>query len=202
MHLPAGSANVEAMTVTPKPGWKRPPMEPFRRYSPKVEAVIRMDLHIQLDAGIIEESDLDNGCYVHAVPKPDSESGYRFCVDFRIVNNGVETDPYPLPPIFTILLSLAAVIFFARLDLKSGYWQFPVEKGCKEWLAIYALGKCTRTAWCQWVLCSPLFTCSDRCASFLLTILAKAYLYILAILLFMVQHGMTLCKRCELLWLS
>ena len=41
VELPAGSANVDAMTITPKPGWKRPPMEPFRRYSPKVEAAIR-----------------------------------------------------------------------------------------------------------------------------------------------------------------
>jgi hypothetical protein len=141
VELPAGSANVEPMTITPKPGWKRPPMEPFRRYSPKVEAAIRMDLQKQLDAGIIEESDLVNGCYVHAVPKADSESGYRFCVDFRVVNDGVETDPYPLPPISTILLSLSGALFFARLDLKSGYWQFPVDAECKEWLAFYALGQ-------------------------------------------------------------
>ncbi|MFN9907393.1 MAG: hypothetical protein ACK56F_14945, partial [bacterium] len=78
---------------------------------------------------------------VHAVPKPDSASGYRFCVDYRPVNSGVETDAYPLPPISTILLSLSEAIFFARLDLKSGYWQFPVSEACKEWLAFYALGK-------------------------------------------------------------
>ena len=141
VELPAGSANVEGMKITPKPGWKRPPMEPFRRYSPKVEVAIRMDLQTQLEKGIIEVSDLVNGCYVHAVPKPDSESGYRFCVDFRAVNDGVETDPYPLPPISTILLSLCSALFFARLDLKSGYWQFPVGEECKEWLAFFALGQ-------------------------------------------------------------
>lgn len=141
VELPAGSANVEAMTITAKPGWKRPPMEPFRRYSPKVEAAIKMDLQKQLDAGIIEKSDLVNGCYVHAVPKPDSDSGYRFCVDFRAVNDGVETNPYPLPPISVILLSISVAMFFARLDLKSGYWQFPVAENCKPWLAFFALGQ-------------------------------------------------------------
>ena len=105
-ELPAGSALVEPMDIMPKEGWKRPPMEPFRRYSPKVENAIKFDLKKQLDAGVIEESKLTNGCHVHAVPKPGSESGYRFCVDYRPVNSGVETEPYPLQPIATILLSL------------------------------------------------------------------------------------------------
>ena len=140
-ELPAGSALVEPMDITPKEGWKRPPMEPFRRYSPKVENAIKFDLQKQLDAGVIEESDHTNGCHVHAVPKPDSESGYRFCVDYRPVNSGVQTEPYPLPPIATILLFLSMAIFFARVDLKSGYWQFPVTDVCKEWVAFYALGK-------------------------------------------------------------
>ena len=116
-------------------------MEPFRRYSPKVENAIKFDLKKQLDAGVIEVSKLTNGCHVHAVPKPDSESGYLFCVDYRPVNSGVETEYYPLPPIATILLFLSMAIFFARVDLKSGYWQFPVTDVCKEWVAFYALGK-------------------------------------------------------------
>jgi hypothetical protein len=140
-ELPAGSALVEPMTITAKPGWKRPPMEPFRRYSPKVEEAIRFDLKKQLDAGVVEKSEAKNGCHVHAVPKPDSESGYRFCVDYRLVNSGVETEAYPLPPISTILLSLSVAVFFARLDLKSGYWQFPVAENCQDWLAFFALGQ-------------------------------------------------------------
>ena len=140
-ELPAGSALVEPMTITAKTGWKRPPMEPFRRYSPKVEEAIRYDLKKQIDAGVIERSEAKNGCHVHAVPKPDSESGYRFCVDYRPVNSGVETEAYPLPPISTILLSLSGAAFFARLDLKSGYWQFPVAENCQDWLAFFALGQ-------------------------------------------------------------
>ena len=140
-ELPAGSAIVEPMRIVPKLDWKRPPMEPFRRYSPKVEAAITMDLKKQLDAGVIEESNATNGCHVHAVPKSDSESGYRFCVDYRPVNDGVETAPYPLPAISVILLSLSVAMFYARLDLKSGYWQFPVAEECKDWLAFHALGR-------------------------------------------------------------
>jgi hypothetical protein len=140
-ELPAGSALVGPMNITAKPGWKRPPMEPFRRYSPRVEEAIRFDLKKQLESGVIERSHAKNGCHVHAVPKPDSESGYRFCVDYRPVNGGVETEAYPLPPISTILLSLSGSVFFARLDLKSGYWQFPVAENCQDWLAFFALGQ-------------------------------------------------------------
>jgi hypothetical protein len=139
--LPAGSALVEPMVVQAKEGWKRPPMEPFRRHSPKVENAIQVELNKQLESGVIEESNLTNGCHVHIVPKPDSDSGYRFCIDYRPVNSGVETDGYPLPPISTILLSISVAIFFARMDLKTGYWQFPVAEECKEFLAFYALGK-------------------------------------------------------------
>ena len=33
-------------------------MEPFRRYDPKVVTAIKLDLQKQLDAGVIEESNL------------------------------------------------------------------------------------------------------------------------------------------------
>jgi hypothetical protein len=137
---PAGSAAVEPMVVRLKPGWVPPPLEPFRKYSPRVEAALKMDLQKQLDEGVIEVSESTYGCPVHAVPKPDSESGYRFCIDFRPLNAGVVTDPYPLPTVGSVLASLAGCVFFAKMDLRSGYWQFPVHPESRGFLAFFLWG--------------------------------------------------------------
>jgi hypothetical protein len=83
-----------------------------------VEAAIKTDLETQLEMGVIEVSKTIYGCAVHAVSKPDSESGYRFTIDFRPVNSGVVTVPYPLPTIRAVLSSLTKC---ANMDLKHGY---------------------------------------------------------------------------------
>jgi len=139
--LPAGSAQVEPMTVTMRGDYVPPPMMSYRKYAPKVEAAIEMELESMLDSGVIEESDATYGCPVQMVVKEDSASGYRFCTDYNPINAGVVTTPFPLPPISMILLSLAAAVFLARLDLKSGYWQFPVDEAAKQYLAFFALGR-------------------------------------------------------------
>ena len=90
---PAGSARVEPMVVRMKEGWSPPPMEPYRNYPPRVEEAIKKDMEKQQRTGVIEESDADKGCPVHMVPKPDSDSGYRFCVDFRARNTGGRGGP-------------------------------------------------------------------------------------------------------------
>jgi hypothetical protein len=137
---PAGSAKVEPMVVRLKPGWTPPPMDPFRKYSPRVEKALKIDLQKQLDTGVIELSDATYGCAAHAVPKPDSESGYRFCVDFRPVNSGSVTDPYPLPTVASVLASLAGCMFFAKMDLRNGYWQFPVHEESRRFLSFILWG--------------------------------------------------------------
>lgn len=140
-ELPAGSALVEPMIIKLKPGWQRPPMESYRRYSPRVQEAIDFELHKQLETGVVEESQASVGCPVEVVPKIDSESGYRFCINYKSINEGVEVEPYPLPNISTILSSLAGAEFFAKLDLKSGYWQFPVREDCRDFLSFFVRGR-------------------------------------------------------------
>ena len=72
-------------------------MGPPRRYSPKVQETIDFDLQKQLAISPCPE--VTFACDAHAVPKPDSESGYRFCIDYRPVNVGAVTHPFPLPKI-------------------------------------------------------------------------------------------------------
>jgi hypothetical protein len=152
---PAGSAQVEPMAVVFKDGWKAPPMEAFRSYAPRVEAAIEADLKKQLEMGVVEPSEADFGCAVHAVPKPDSESGYRFTVDFRPVNSGVVTESYPLPSVSEVLSSLRGARYRAKMDLKSGYWQFGVRPSDRRHLTFF-LGKdvFSNTVWPRWVMSS------------------------------------------------
>ena len=138
---PAGSALVEPMVVTMMEGWTAPPLESFRKYAPRVELALQQDLDKQVRMGVIEESKSMWGCPVHAVPKPDSESGYRFCIDFRLLNAGAVVEQYPLPTVSSVLASLAGCKFFAKLDLRNGYWQFPVHEKSRHLLAFTLWGK-------------------------------------------------------------
>lgn len=66
-------ALVQPRMIFSKVEWKSQPMEPFRRYTPKVENAIKYDLQKQLDASVIKESSLTNSCHGHAIPKEDSK---------------------------------------------------------------------------------------------------------------------------------
>ena len=125
---PAGAARVEPMSITFKEGWTHPPMEPPRVHSPRVEAAIEMDIKKQWEYAVIEKSQAEYGSPVHAVVKPDSDSGYRFTLDMRGTNEGIITNPYPLPLISEVLLELREAQYIAKMDLKWGFWQFPVRE--------------------------------------------------------------------------
>lgn len=56
------------------------------------------------------------------------DGGQRFCVDFRKLNQITKNYVWPLPHIDDILCSMGKSIVFTSLDLKSGFWQVPVEE--------------------------------------------------------------------------
>lgn len=141
-QLLPGGARVEPMRIEMEPGWTHPPRRPPRKYSPAVMAAIQSEVEEQLAAGILEPSDAISGSPVHMVTKPDSASGYRFCVDFSEVNKSVISKPHPLPNIETLLDTAgpqAAVM--GKLDLVKGYWQFPVAEECRAMLAVQVLDR-------------------------------------------------------------
>lgn len=125
-ELVPGGALVEPMHINTRPEWEPPSVAPPRKYAPAVQAAIEKELEEQLALGIVEPSEASSGAPVLMVRKPSSPSGYRFCIDFSEFNKHVITESYPLPTIQTILDSMAGAAFFAKFDLRSGYWQFPV----------------------------------------------------------------------------
>lgn len=50
---------------------------------------------------------------------------WRFCVDFRALNNITVRDAYPLPRMDEALQALRGNQYFTILDLLSGFWQIP-----------------------------------------------------------------------------
>ena len=56
------------------------------------------------------------------------EGSKRFCTDFKKPNLISKKSCCPLPVIDDILAVLGKAEFFTTLDLKSGYWQIPIDE--------------------------------------------------------------------------
>ena len=61
---------------------------------------------------------------------PKKNGSYRFCVDFRALNNATHSSGWPLPNIKHVLdrLSKKKPKYFTVLDLTSGYFQIPIDE--------------------------------------------------------------------------
>ena len=78
-----------------------------------------------LKQGLIEPSHGDWSSNIVLVPEKDKS--YRFCLDYRRVNGVTRKDVLPLPRIDASLDALASSSWFSTLDLRSGYYQVPLD---------------------------------------------------------------------------
>ena len=78
-----------------------------------------------LEKGLIRPSSSAWGFPVLFVPKG---SGWRMCIDYRLLNNVTKKDGYPLPRIQDCLDSIGKAKFVSKVDLTSGYWQIEVNE--------------------------------------------------------------------------
>jgi hypothetical protein len=82
-----------------------------------------------LENDIIEPSTNEwSSCIL--VPKP--ERTFRFCTDYRKVNNVTKTDSYPIPRIDESIDSIGQAKFVNNFYLLKGYWQVPLTDRAKE----------------------------------------------------------------------
>ena len=83
-----------------------------------------------LQDGVIRPSTSPWSSLIVMVRKKDG--AWRFCIDFRKLNDVTHKDAYPLPRIDETLESLSGSTLFTTLDLASGYWQVELEEADKE----------------------------------------------------------------------
>ncbi|UYV81689.1 K02A2.6-like, partial [Cordylochernes scorpioides] len=100
------------------------------RVSAKEREIIKEQIDEMLRDGIIRPSSSPWSFPVILVKKRDGN--YRFCVDYRKLNDVTVKDVYPIPRIDEVLDTLQGSKYFSAIDLKSGYWQVEVEEKDKE----------------------------------------------------------------------
>ena len=105
----------------------RPVKQSPRRVSAIKKAIIDKEVKKMLEAGVIRPSRSAWGSPIVLVEKKDGE--VRFCVDYRVLNEKTVPDAFPLPNTKDVLSAMCGSKYFSTVDLRSGFWQLPVERG-------------------------------------------------------------------------
>ncbi|KAG0738062.1 hypothetical protein G6F16_010624 [Rhizopus arrhizus] len=113
----------------------------YRRSETENQA-IQKEVEEMLKKKVIVPSTSDWCSPVVLIRKPDGR--FRFCVDYRGLNKITVKDKYPLPRISELLDKLHGSYYFSTVDLKSGYWQLPLdEKDAKKTAFVANGSSCT-----------------------------------------------------------
>ena len=99
---------------------------PVRPQSSKKEVEIDKALKQMLESGVIERSDAVY--YSHPVIVNKTADTYRFCIDYRKLNECIEPASFPLPNIKNLFERIGnrRPDTFGVMDLTSGYHQAPI----------------------------------------------------------------------------
>lgn len=79
-----------------------------------------------LAKGIIEPTAFAYCSLVVLVKKKDGTT--RFCINYRRLNTLTTSEATPMPAITEAMRHLRGANIFFSIDVKSGYWQIPVEE--------------------------------------------------------------------------
>ena len=100
------------------------PNKPLYRYSPVQQLEIENQVQKMLAQNLIEPSTSPYGAPVLLVKKPDGS--WRFCVDYRALNNITVKNGHALPRIDDLLDKIQGAQYFSSMDLLQGFYQLPL----------------------------------------------------------------------------
>jgi len=99
----------------------------------KYREEIRRQIEDMISQGVISPSRSPYNSPLVPVKKKDGT--LRLCLDFRLLNEVIQDDRYPLPHIDTVLQRMGRSRIFSCLDLRQGYHQIPLTSQSKEFTA-------------------------------------------------------------------
>ena len=102
-----------------------PARVPPRRVPVHYRQEVETQIQHMLDQGIIEEC--SSPWMAPAVFVKKKTGDLRICVDYRELNKRTTKDVYPLPLPDEVQNRLAGAKVFSTLDMRSGYWQVPIN---------------------------------------------------------------------------
>ena len=100
------------------------------RVSPIKKELLDKEVQYMLKNDIIEESQSNWSSPCILVPKHDG--GFRFCTDFRKVNDKTKSDSFPIPRIADCIDQIGNAKFVSMFDMLKGYWQVPLTQRARE----------------------------------------------------------------------
>ena len=100
------------------------------RVSPMKKELLDKEVQYMLENDIIEESQSNWSSPCILVPKHDG--GFRFCTDFRKVNDKTKSDSFPIPRIADCIDQIGNAKFVSTFDMLKGYWQVPLTQRARQ----------------------------------------------------------------------
>lgn len=165
--------------------------------------------------GIVQESRSEWGTSTILVTKKDGD--WRLCVNYRALNKITRNEPYPMPLVEDLVNDVGCSSWFCLLDLKSAYWQVPMDKASIAKTAFstkrghyefthMSMGLKTAVFTFQRAINTALYSVQQACQAYLDDLLVHARIFndgleaLECVLKLLLKHGLQASfKKCKFL---